>query len=101
MRTIHFDVLGLNRTYWDFFVGSGFSVSLFFLFAAILSWQLGGLSPKTLTLMPVVSWSLAILFVGITVLSCLYLFIVPIVFSALISLCLITAAWISGRSKPA
>ena len=101
MRTIRFDVLGLNRTYWDFFVGSGFSISLFLLFAAILAWQLGGLSRKTLTLLPVVSSALAALFVAITVLNCLYFFIVPIVFSALISLCLLAAAWLSGRSKPA
>ena len=24
MRSIHFDVLGFNRTYWDFFVAAGF-----------------------------------------------------------------------------
>src|SRR4051812_34488449 len=27
MRSIHFDVLGFNRTYWDFFLGAGFSVA--------------------------------------------------------------------------
>jgi hypothetical protein len=24
MRSIHFDVLGFNRSYWDFFVGAGY-----------------------------------------------------------------------------
>jgi hypothetical protein len=47
--------------------------------------------------MPVVTWGLAILFVGITAVSWLYLFIVPVIFSALISLCLIAAAWLAGR----
>jgi hypothetical protein len=43
MRSIHFDVLGFNRTLWDFFVAAGFSVGVFYVFAAILAWQLGGL----------------------------------------------------------
>ena len=48
MRSTHFDVQGFSRTYWDFFVGSGFFVSVFLLFAAVLAWQLGGLSPEIL-----------------------------------------------------
>ena len=43
MRSIHFDVQGFNRTYWDLFVAAGFSVGVFYLFAAILAWQLGAL----------------------------------------------------------
>jgi hypothetical protein len=42
MRSIRFDVQGFNRTYWDLFVAAGFSVGVFYLFAAILAWQLGG-----------------------------------------------------------
>ena len=48
MRSIHFDVQGFNRTYWDLFVGSGFFVSVFLLFAAVLAWQLFGLPADTL-----------------------------------------------------
>ena len=48
MRSIHFDVQGFSRTYWDLFVGAGFFVSVFLLFAAVLAWQLGGLSAETL-----------------------------------------------------
>lgn len=48
MRSIHFDVQGFNRTYWDLFVAAGFSVGVFYLFAAILAWQLGGLPAATL-----------------------------------------------------
>ena len=46
MRSIHFDVQGFNRTYWDLFVAPGFSVGVFYLFAAILAWQLGGLRQR-------------------------------------------------------
>src|ERR1044071_7148356 len=43
MRSIHFDIQGFSRTYWDLFVAAGFSVGVFYLFAAALVWQLGGL----------------------------------------------------------
>jgi hypothetical protein len=97
MRTIHFNVLGSNRTYWDFFAGFGFFVTVFLLFAAVLAWQLGEVSRETLRLLPVVTWALAIAFVGNTVLSVMYFFIFPIIFSILITLCLIIAAWLAGK----
>jgi hypothetical protein len=97
MHTVHFDVMGFSRTYWDFFVAAGFSEGLFLLFAAVLAWQLGGLSEETLKLMPLVTWALAICFVGVTVLSWMFLFILPVIFSAVISLFLILAAWLAGK----
>src|SRR5215469_3394082 len=48
MRSLHFDVQGSNRTYWDLFVAAGFTVGVFYLFTAILAWQLGGLSSESL-----------------------------------------------------
>src|SRR4051812_42895331 len=97
MRSIHFDVQGFNRTYWDFFVAAGFSVGVFYLFAAILAWQLGGLPPATLALMRGTAWAFAVCFAAITVLSWKYLFILPIAFSIVITLCLTAAAWLSAR----
>ena len=32
MRSIHFDLHGFHRTYWDLFVAAGFSVGVFYLF---------------------------------------------------------------------
>jgi hypothetical protein len=48
MRSMHFDVQGFSRSYWDLFVAAGLSVGVFYLFAAILAWQLGGLPAETL-----------------------------------------------------
>src|ERR1700683_4356503 len=83
MRSIHFDVQGFSRTYWDLFVAAGFSVGVFYLFAAVLAWQLSGLPAGTLVAMRVTVWALALCFAAITVVSCSYLFILPIVFSVL------------------
>ena len=97
MRSIHFDVQGFRRTYWDLFVAAGFSVGVFYLFAAILAWQLGGLSAATLALMRGTTWAFALCFAAITVVSWRYLFILPIAFSIAITLCLTAAAWLSAR----
>ena len=97
MRTIHFDVQGFNRTYWDLFEAAGFSVGVLYLFAAILAWQLGGLPAATLALMRGTAWAFALCFAIITVVSWRYLFIMPIAFSILITLCLTAAAWLSAR----
>jgi len=97
MRSIHFEVQGFSRTYWDLFVGAGFNVSVFLLFAAVLAWQLGGLPPDTLALMRRTAWALALCFLAITILSWRYFFLLPIAFSSLITVCLIAAAWLSAK----
>ncbi len=97
MRSIHFDVQGFSRTYWDLFVGAGFFVSVFLLFAAVLAWQLGGLSAEALARMRPTAWALALCFVSVTILSLKYFFLVPIVFLLLITVCLVAAAWLSAK----
>jgi hypothetical protein len=97
MHSIHFEVQGFSRTYWDLFVAAGFSVGVFFLFAAILAWQLGGLPAATLALMRGTVWAFALCFAVITVVSWRHLFILPIVFSVMITVCLTAAAWLSAE----
>src|SRR6266849_4073068 len=74
-----------NRTYWDLFVAAGFAVGVFYLFAAILAWQLGVLPAATLALMRGTAWAFALCFAAITVVSWRYLFIIPIAFSFVIT----------------
>ena len=97
MRSTHFDILGSSRTYWDFHVGFGLFVSMFLLLAVVLAWQLGGLPAGTLALMRGTAWTFAVCFAAITVLSWRYFFIIPIVFSMVITVCLIGAAWRSAK----
>src|ERR1700674_1514601 len=99
MRSIHFDVQGFSRTYWDFFSAFGLFFSVFLLFSAVLAWQLGGLPAETFARMRRTAWALAICFAAVTALSLKYAFTTPIVFSTMITLCLIAAAWLSAK-KP-
>ncbi|HEY8259266.1 MAG TPA: hypothetical protein VIG08_16535 [Gemmatimonadales bacterium] len=97
MRSIRFEVQGSSRTYWDLFVAAGFSVGVFYLFAAVLAWQLGGIPAETLATMRVTVWALALCFAAITAVSCRFLFMLPIVFSSVITVCLTAAAWLSAK----
>jgi len=98
MRSTHFDVQGFHGTYWDLFEAAGFSVGVFYLFAAILAWQLGGLPAATLALMRGTTWAFALCFAALTVVSWRYLFVLPIAFSIVITMCLSAAAWLAAKT---
>src|SRR5689334_115480 len=74
MRTIRFDVQGSTRTYWDFYLGFGFFVSVLLVFSAVLAWQLGGTAATTLKAMRGIVWSLAGCFGALAILSLTYFF---------------------------
>ena len=97
MRSIHFNAQGFTRTYWDFFSAFGLFFSVFLLFAAALAWQLGGLPPETLARIRSIAWALAVSFAAVTILSWKYAFTTPLVFSILVTVCLVAAAWRSSK----
>ncbi len=95
MRSLHFDAQGFKRSYWDFFSAFGLFFTVFLLFAAVLAWQLSSLPVEIFARVRPMAWALAICFAAVTALSFKYAFTTPIVFSVLITTCLITAAWLS------
>jgi hypothetical protein len=99
MQSVHFNVQGFNRTYWDFFVGFGLVSTVFLLFTAVLAWQLGGLPQETLAAMRGTVLALVLAFVAFTVICWRFVFLVPLVFSLLITASLLAAAWLSARAN--
>jgi hypothetical protein len=97
MRSVHFDAQGFTRTYWDFFSAFGLFFSVFLLFAAVLAWLLSRLPAETLARVRSIAWALAICFVAITALTWRYAFTTPLIFSTLITVCLLAAAWLSAK----
>jgi hypothetical protein len=98
MRSVHFDAQGFTRTYWDFFSAFGLFFTVFLLFAAVLAWLLATLPAETLVRVRNIAWALAICFVAVTALTWMYAFTTPLVFSILITLCLIAAASLSAEA---
>jgi hypothetical protein len=101
MRSHHFGVQGFSRTYWDFFVAAGLTVDVFFLFAAVVAWQLSAIPATTLATLRGITWAFAVAFAAMTALSWRYLFYPPIVFSAVVTLCAATAAWRAAKPNVA
>ena len=97
MKSIHFAIQGFSRSYWDFFVGFGLFVTVFLLLAAAVAWQLGRLDAETLARVRGIGWSLALCFVVLTFLSFRYFFVLPLIFSIVIAICLMLAAWLSAK----
>jgi len=101
MKATSFQVQGAPRTYWDFFVGFGFFVSILQLFSALVAWQLAAIGQPALARMPLIRWGFVVAFAGVAGLSWRYFFPVPLVFSLAITLCLALAAWGGGRAVAA
>ena len=71
----------------------------FYFFSAILAWQLGALRAPAPPAMRVIGWVMTICFAAIAFVSWQYLFILPLIFSIVITVLLAAAALLS--SKPA
>lgn len=97
LKATRFEVQGFGRTYWSFYTGFGLFVTVLLVFAAIFAWQLAGVPAEALRAMPLATWGLALCFAVVTLLSWRYFFAAPIVFSAVITICLVLAAWGAGR----
>ena len=98
LKATQFQVQGMTRTYWDFFSGFGFFVTVLLFFSAILAFQLAGLSKEGLRSLSLVTWAFAVSFVVIALLTWRYFFIAPLIFSNLVALCLLMAAWSAARA---
>jgi len=101
MQSNHFLVMGLTRTYADFYRGLGLAVSIFLTAEAIVFWQLS-LMAKTQAqrLRPILATFL-IAYLALAVNSWLYIFMPPVVLEVLIALCLGLAILTAKPSLPA
>lgn len=91
MQSTHFAVNGFQRSYWSFFSGFGFFVTVLLLFSAVLCWSFAN-RVGLLRNMIVVPWALAISYTVIAIMTWQYFFVAPGVFSTVVALCLVIAA---------
>lgn len=98
MKTVRFKTQGFDRTYWDFYAGFGFFVTVLLLFAAAVVWQIGGTPSSQWATVRGLAWTTTLCFGLVVVLSWRFFFAAPVIFSALIFLCLLTATLIAQRS---
>jgi hypothetical protein len=88
MKSVHFKAGGSDCTWFGFYLGFGYNVSIFFLFSGILTWFLGGMSPSDQRRWAPITWSLFASYAATVVLAVSYFFAAPIIFSSLVTLLL-------------
>jgi MFS family permease len=88
MRDYHFNVMGLERSYFNFYVGFGWMLSAYLFGHAILYWQLASILDRVGYKLGGIVGVLAIESLCMAILSWKFLFWVPVIMSALIALLL-------------
>lgn len=100
MRAIHFEVMGVNRSYLDFYKGFGYLLTVAMLMQAALLWQLATLARTNLAAVrPMIAVMAAAALVS-CVLTWYFIIPVPGVFSAVLLACLAIALAVA-RARPA
>src|SRR5262245_20266952 len=96
MTAVRFDTMGVNRSYLDFFMGFGWSISVAMLLQTVLLWQLAVLAqPDPSRVRPMIAvFALATL--GSGVLAWRFIFPVPALFAGALAIVL-AAAYIVAR----
>lgn len=98
MRAVHFPVGRAQFTYDRFYVGFGLFATAYLIFSVILAWQLGNLAERQAVGLAPVAWSFFGTQVASLVVSWVYFFAAPTIFSAAVAACLGVAAWrLTGR----
>ena len=91
MRSLRFDTMGANRSYFDFFMGFGHSISVLQVMEAILLWQLATLArSNALSVRPMIA-VIALATAACGVIAWRFIFPVPAIFSLVLVLTLSVA----------
>jgi hypothetical protein len=91
MKANEFQVMGVMRSYWDFYMGFGLAVSVFLTMEAVVFWQLSSLAKTdALRLRPILATFL-VGYLGAALVSYKYFFAGPVITEILIALCLALA----------
>jgi hypothetical protein len=91
MRDVHFDVMGVSRSYFDFYLAFGYSLSVAMFMQAVLLWQLAGLvATDAARVRPMIAVITAAV-VASGVIAWLMIFPLPAYFSLVLAACLVVA----------
>ena len=82
MQTFRFDVAGVTRSYFEFYRGFGFLLSVFLTTQAVLLWQLGTLARANRAHARPFAWIFFLASLPTGVLTWVFLFPIPVYFDA-------------------
>jgi len=88
MKTVRVVAMGADCTWYGFYRGFGIFVSIFFVFSAVVAWQLGGNSLEERVAFAPLTWALFASYAVSIGTAWLYFFPMPLAFSILVTLLL-------------
>jgi hypothetical protein len=100
MQSFQFPIMGFDRTYWDFYRGFALTISVLQVAMAVMAWQAGTITKSAGRAALPMAVTLQCVCIGLLVLSCLFFFGGPIVFSA-VAVLVSTIAVFSLAREPA
>ena len=89
---------GFLRSYWDFHIGFGITISLLFFVQAVIFWQLGSFGrsePKSARFVAAV---FGVFYIACTAVDFVFFFWAPIICCAILAICLLTASMRGWRA---
>jgi hypothetical protein len=93
MSDVHFQVYGASRSYLDFFMGFGWSLSISMLVQAAILWQMSKLEEGDSKIIRPMIAVFIFATLGSMAISGVFLFMIPVLFS-LVLLCPLVAAYL-------
>jgi hypothetical protein len=88
MKANQFQFMGATRTFWEFHRGMGLAITIFLTVEALVFWLLGSLAERDAVALRPVLAAFMLGYLAFAVDSLVYFFALPVVFAALIALCL-------------
>lgn len=101
MHAAHFNVMGSERSLWDFYVGFGASLSVYLATNAVVLWQLAAIAKADLGRARPMLFSFALSSIVASIVLFRFFFAAPIVLSLLATLCVVLALARRPRSASA
>lgn len=96
MTTVRFDTMGANRSYLDFFMGFGWSLSVLMLMQTVLLWQMASLArTDAVHVRPMIA-VIALATLASGVIAWRFIFLLPALFSAVLLVVLVAAFIAAG-----
>jgi hypothetical protein len=97
MKTVSYHVMGVDRSYWDFYAGFGWTLSVYQVLQAVLLWQLATIAKdEPRRVRPLVA-SFFVATVASALIAWKLIFAIPVVFSGVLAVCLALAYVACGR----
>lgn len=100
MKSNHFMLMGSLRSYWDFYMGMGLSVTIFLTVEAIVFWLLASFAATEGAKLRPILFVFALGYLVFAVNSFHFFFLPPVIVEVLIAVCLVLAAFTAKGQIP-